>query len=41
MENKKGLSPEQHEELIRALKVRFEKNMNLHAKLNLITEHLK
>jgi len=30
MENKKGLSPEQHEELIRALKVRFEKNMDRH-----------
>lgn len=30
MENKKGLSPEQHEQLIRALKVRFEKNMDRH-----------
>jgi uncharacterized protein DUF4256 len=28
--NKKGLSPEQGEELLRALKVRFEKNMNRH-----------
>ena len=28
--SKKKLSPEQHEELLRALKVRFEKNMNRH-----------
>ena len=28
--NKKELSPEQHEELLSALKVRFEKNMNRH-----------
>src|ERR1700681_1353786 len=28
--NKKDLSPEQCEELLRALKVRFEKNMNRH-----------
>src|SRR2546428_3613808 len=28
--NKKELSPEQREELLRALKVRFEKNMNRH-----------
>jgi hypothetical protein len=28
--NKKDLSPEQHEELLRALKARFEKNMNRH-----------
>src|SRR3954451_11241198 len=28
--NKKKLSPEQHEELLRALKARFEKNMNRH-----------
>jgi hypothetical protein len=28
--NKKELSPEQHEELLRALKRRFEKNMNRH-----------
>jgi hypothetical protein len=28
--NKKGLSPEQCEELLRALKARFEKNMNRH-----------
>jgi hypothetical protein len=30
MKNKKELSPEQREELMRALKVRFEKNMNRH-----------
>jgi len=30
MKNKKMLSPEQREELISALKVRFEKNMNRH-----------
>ncbi|MBN2348643.1 MAG: DUF4256 domain-containing protein [Bacteroidales bacterium] len=30
MENKKELSPEQGEELIRVLKARFEKNMNRH-----------
>ena len=28
--NKKELSPEQHEELLRVLKARFEKNMNRH-----------
>ena len=28
--NKKGLSPKQSEELLRALKARFQKNMNLH-----------
>src|SRR5881398_1510421 len=28
--NKKGLSPKQREELLRALKDRFEKNMNRH-----------
>ncbi len=28
--NKKMLSPEQHEELLKALKARFEKNMNRH-----------
>src|SRR3979490_1770271 len=28
--NKRDLSPEQHEELLRALKARFEKNMNRH-----------
>src|SRR5438034_996786 len=28
--NKKGLSPEQCEQLLRALKARFEKNMNRH-----------
>ena len=32
--NKKELSPEQHEELIRALKARFEKNMNRHQGLD-------
>src|SRR5215204_4476489 len=31
--NKKELPPEQHEELLRALKVRFEKNMNRHKSL--------
>jgi hypothetical protein len=30
VETKKELSPEQHEELLRTLKVRFEKNMNRH-----------
>ena len=30
VETKKGLSPEQREELLRALKARFEKNMNRH-----------
>ena len=30
MSNKKELSPEQREELLRALKARFEKNMNRH-----------
>ena len=30
MENKKELSPEQREELLRALKARFEENMNRH-----------
>ena len=30
MENKKELSPEQREELLRTLKARFEKNMNRH-----------
>src|SRR2546425_9899537 len=30
VETKKELSPEQHEELLRALKARFEKNMNRH-----------
>jgi hypothetical protein len=33
MGNKKELSPEQREELIRALKARFEKNMNRHKDL--------
>jgi len=32
-ENKKELSPEQREELLRTLKVRFEKNMNRHKDL--------
>ena len=31
--NKKGLSPEQREELLRALKARFEKNINRHKNL--------
>jgi hypothetical protein len=31
--NKKELSPEQHEELLRTLKARFEKNMNRHKSL--------
>ena len=31
--NKKEMSPEQHEELLRALKARFEKNMNRHKNL--------
>jgi hypothetical protein len=35
MGNKKELSPEQHEELIKALNVRFEKNMNRHKGLEL------
>jgi len=33
--NKKALSPEQREELLRALKARFEKNMNRHKGLEL------
>jgi Protein of unknown function (DUF4256) len=49
VETKKELSPEQREELIRALQARFEKNMNRHkgfewakilAKLETITEKL-
>src|SRR3972149_2045840 len=32
-EKKKKLSPEQHQELLRALKARFEKNMNRHTGL--------
>jgi hypothetical protein len=49
VETKKELSPEQSEELLRALKARFEKNMNLHkglewprvqAKLDANTEKL-
>ena len=48
--NKKELSPEQREELLRALKARFEKNMNRHkglewakvqAKLEVNTEKLR
>lgn len=34
MENKQKLSPEQQEELVRILKVRFEKNMNRHKDLD-------
>ena len=30
VETKKALSPEQREELLKALKARFEKNMNRH-----------
>ena len=50
METKKELSPEQREELLRALKARFEKNMNRHkglewakvqAKLEAKTEKLQ
>src|SRR5438128_6185731 len=33
VETKKGLSPEQREELLKALKARFEKNMNRHKSL--------
>ncbi|MGE5428914.1 MAG: DUF4256 domain-containing protein [Methylococcaceae bacterium] len=33
MKNSKELSPEQHEEIIKVLKTRFEKNMNRHAGL--------
>ena len=33
IDTKKGLSPEQREELLRALKARFEKNMNRHIDL--------
>src|SRR5881409_1232591 len=49
VETKKALSPEQREELLRALKARFEKNMNRHkglewakiqARLDAITEKL-
>jgi hypothetical protein len=36
MKNKKGLSPEQQEELIKILKVRFEKNMDRHKSLEWI-----
>ena len=34
MTNKKELLPEQHEELLNTLKVRFEKNMNRHKGIN-------
>jgi F0F1-type ATP synthase delta subunit len=34
VETKKELSPEQREELLKALKARFEKNMNRHKVLN-------
>src|SRR5687768_10743690 len=33
VKTKKGLSPAQREELLRALQVRFEKNMNRHKRL--------
>lgn len=36
MENGKNLSSEQQEKLIKELKIRFEKNMNLHADLKWI-----
>jgi len=41
MGNKKELSPEQREELIRALKARFEKNMNRHEGLEWAKVHAK
>jgi len=41
MENKKELSPKQREELIRALKARFEKNMNRHKGLEWDKLHAK
>src|SRR5579864_1068378 len=39
--NKKDLSPEQREELLRALKTRFEKNMNRHKGLEWAKVHAK
>ena len=39
--NKKELSPEQREELLRALKARFEKNMNRHNDLEWAKVHAK
>ena len=39
--NKKKLSPEQREELLRTLKVRFEKNMNRHKGLEWAKVHAK
>src|SRR5262245_3907385 len=39
--NKKDLSPEQREELLRALKARFEKNMNRHKGLQWAQVHEK
>src|SRR5512147_2164531 len=41
MENKKKLSPEEQEELISKLKVRFEKNMNRHKGLEWDVVHTK
>jgi hypothetical protein len=41
MENKKELSPEQREELIRTLKARFEKNMNRHKGLEWVKVQAK
>ncbi len=41
METKKELSPEQREELLRALKARFEKNMNRHKGLEWATVQAK
>ncbi|MGA3087340.1 MAG: DUF4256 domain-containing protein [Terriglobales bacterium] len=39
--NKKALSPEQRQELLRALKARFEKNMNHHKGLDWAEVHAK
>jgi hypothetical protein len=39
--NKKEMSPEQREELLRALKARFEKNMNRHKNLDWAKVHAK
>ena len=38
---KKDLSPEQHEELLKALKARFEKNMNRHKRLEWVKVQAK
>jgi hypothetical protein len=39
--NKKELAPEQHEELLSALKARFEKNMNRHKGLEWVKVQAK